>query len=817
MPSYSRNISRKGHPQNIDPEGEFCLPVLLPDDPEWVAMFLGALERLGNRSTWDYDEGGDYVVVSDRWKQIARETANAYQAALSCAVDAPDEGDGCLEIGAFHPAISYYPNHPILSPDEDGPYVSPIWGNGAGYIGATGADAMIDPLGFLGQTVADIINGGIVPSAELSFSGSGEIDVHLIQTIQGGAVWIFPDGNPLLGDLVSLSFTDLTELLGVETLIDAYELIFQADLEAFVRVHTVNFETEGDHTLTMWFFPTVDPEPPFVGSGGGLRSIQLCGNATVLEDIVVPYTMDAQPDGSIRLLADGVPVSTVDLKDLLDDDYVNVEGDTMTGLLTRQIPGSPTGGEDQALSFRRGGTQTMLMRILADNIFFQSFSNWGWEWRGYRDGFIIRQMNGASTSIMRWLDESAVIRAMATLTGRFRGTGFDSFDYSSTSTWRKQFGLQGAWKSSVDATYKGRVELDVSGYDGDHEVFAAEYGDSILDLPAIGFFGHLPNTRQPLAPSGIDGAVLAMHDQLAAYGLLDLDIKYGTIPTADPAGIVEPRKCSAAYFFADSLADMITAIFDNLTTVSTQEVLTGLIEDYQIPASAAHQVLLAFQADFADSSGILDDLTDTEAIAETLLDCDFDRACFYDWIDVTSGWIVQTAEIVKAVLDVSWDTLGAFWFALGQFVDHPACNQFAWSCQDHDFSFLFGPPPGVEIQQGVAGGLAAGLTVAPSGPNWGSWVEWRLQGCTVQNVHVEYEVVYIPQTMHITWFSGSEGDWTQQGTIAVGHSATGPDDYDSGALFGSAGNTTRILVRMENEPTASAANVIYHVNFSMGS
>ena len=48
--------------------------------------------------------------------------------------------------------------------------------------------------------------------------------------------------------------------------------------------------------------------------------------------------LETEEDGTLRLVFDGSGSNEVDLKALLDDDYVNVEGDTMTGPLTIKTP-----------------------------------------------------------------------------------------------------------------------------------------------------------------------------------------------------------------------------------------------------------------------------------------------------------------------------------------------------------------------------------------------------------------------------------------------------------------------------------------------
>lgn len=718
MTDLKSNKKRKGHPQIINPVDEFCLPVQLPTNVEWVAAFIGAVRKLSNRSTWDYDAEGDYIVLADRWAEIADGIQNRYAAGIGCEAEICEDGS-CTEIGAFHPALTYYPNNPITQPGYEAEYVDSVWVRGGGYIGADNDDAMIDIAAMAGQDIATMLAGGFAPSIELAFNGDGEIDVQFVSTIQGGLVWGYPDGNPLVGDLVNLEYTDILSLAGVQTLIAVFELVIQEDQEAFTLTHSWKFDTPGDHTLTLVFFPSIAIEPPFIGVGGGLRTVQLCGNATVSEEQVTAYTLDTQPDGTVRLLADAVPVSTVDLKSLLDDDYVNIEGDTMTGRLQHSLLLSGSNTEREPRRLLADDDIVFYERVHSNGSIIETYidSAYSWRWREatstvdtwftlVKDGRILLEpvRVGSATSdnaglelinnygdvalkieqiqasydLARMYDSNALLKVAALQSGVLQFADFEGWGYSSTTTRRQQFTFGGGWADDTDATRRGYAAVDVYGAAGNAEVLLAEYDSTAAQDVKIGAYGNTPADRPPIVVSGQSEAVDAAIAQLNAIGWTD--ISYGGAP-AQLAGYGPGQTCNAAYFIASQVSALINDIFDNLDTITMTEILDGMIADYHIPATLGEQIVLAVQTSWLEETGVLEDLTDPDAIAEQLLANDFDLASMLTWIDGYVTWQVETRDIVHAVLEAVWPVTIGFWTALGAQVQSASCGGFQTPCE----------------------------------------------------------------------------------------------------------------------------------------
>jgi hypothetical protein len=77
MPSLSSNKGKKKIPANLAPIGEVCVPVRVPADPEWIAMFLGAIHSLTLQIRYDRDADHNARVVAARWRDVYAQVENS--------------------------------------------------------------------------------------------------------------------------------------------------------------------------------------------------------------------------------------------------------------------------------------------------------------------------------------------------------------------------------------------------------------------------------------------------------------------------------------------------------------------------------------------------------------------------------------------------------------------------------------------------------------------------------------------------------------------------------------------------------------------
>lgn len=75
-PNKRRNKNKWGLPQNLNPEGTTPLCVNVPDDPQWIAKFYGAIFNLSIERNWDWNETEDRIGVSARWLEVYQDLLN---------------------------------------------------------------------------------------------------------------------------------------------------------------------------------------------------------------------------------------------------------------------------------------------------------------------------------------------------------------------------------------------------------------------------------------------------------------------------------------------------------------------------------------------------------------------------------------------------------------------------------------------------------------------------------------------------------------------------------------------------------------------
>jgi hypothetical protein len=76
MPSLRSNKNKLGIPSQLDPIGTVCIPVNVPNDPEWISLFTGAIYRLSQQIWYDRDEAHSAKYVAAKWRDIYLETLN---------------------------------------------------------------------------------------------------------------------------------------------------------------------------------------------------------------------------------------------------------------------------------------------------------------------------------------------------------------------------------------------------------------------------------------------------------------------------------------------------------------------------------------------------------------------------------------------------------------------------------------------------------------------------------------------------------------------------------------------------------------------
>lgn len=98
MPSRKSNKNLMHLPPLPAPQGRRCITVAVPDHPEWIALFYGALFRLGQQVWYDRDAAHSARDVAAVWQQVYLETLK----------ETGDCMNGCLCYLRRNPATGRY-------------------------------------------------------------------------------------------------------------------------------------------------------------------------------------------------------------------------------------------------------------------------------------------------------------------------------------------------------------------------------------------------------------------------------------------------------------------------------------------------------------------------------------------------------------------------------------------------------------------------------------------------------------------------------------------------------------------------------------
>lgn len=206
----------------------------------------------------------------------------------------PLDPDGdCIEYSPSSPFIFYHPDNPFVNGDyADGWYneawfqfqdffsLFPDWaetwigGQAAYLLGYEPTDVLcnIAALGYVSWQ-AFFNAGGVFPKIQIKFSGTGHINLTLLSFPMGGKAVIELDEEPNILDILTGGVLDPNAFM-VELNRDIVS--FPPDEYPIVQI-PLDVTTEGEHTLYINFIPIVNDEAIFLGFGGGIRSVEMCG------------------------------------------------------------------------------------------------------------------------------------------------------------------------------------------------------------------------------------------------------------------------------------------------------------------------------------------------------------------------------------------------------------------------------------------------------------------------------------------------------------------------------------------------------------
>lgn len=269
MSKYGANL-----PAVLNPVGDTCVQVYIPNHPDYIKLFLRAVRMLEVQRNYARDETMTGAkIVTEQWRDrtitpLIEALANSTG---SCGVDGE-----CLAYPPFASFISYSPQNPYTDPDliPEGFEQPPFFVNGK------------DPAHDLpnynkGDVILDFGSINIEPSwdlektprIELCLEGSGVCEIHFLNIVQGGAAIVSLDNPVDLGDIIAGIIGD-----GIDSIDLNQDIVSLPPETAEEIIIEVEVTTEGEHTIYIYFLPVVNDSLIPLSFGGGLREISLCGN-----------------------------------------------------------------------------------------------------------------------------------------------------------------------------------------------------------------------------------------------------------------------------------------------------------------------------------------------------------------------------------------------------------------------------------------------------------------------------------------------------------------------------------------------------------
>jgi hypothetical protein len=241
---------------------------------EWLPYVIGSLYQLLLQSTWDSKDKNALGLVRSRALQL-----------ISEFIDGCDGGGtNCYDYAMSSPIITWFP----LSPYTDAG-VTPEGYSAPPFTALTEDDPILHYLaGDVLVTGFPQPDSGIltVPAFGIDVTGTGVVEIHFINALNGGICAVTVDGD--------VSGTEYVEL--------------QADITSIPPesveevIHEIKLETSGTHHIDCRFIPEFDDSASNpIRFGGAIRFVNLCGFSEMMLDVRQnegnPCTLEKSLDG----------------------------------------------------------------------------------------------------------------------------------------------------------------------------------------------------------------------------------------------------------------------------------------------------------------------------------------------------------------------------------------------------------------------------------------------------------------------------------------------------------------------------------------
>lgn len=305
-------------PQNLNPDGDICIPVSIPNDAEWLWLLHKAIGLPSQQRFWINDADGERDVMRHAWEaRVATPFANSIIDGVLCSGDESGGSLGsCFRMDTTTEVFSFYPNDPFTDSQNDngsaiatalkwqrwqdagingipyaGDVIESVLGAVTGYF-PNDIFITLDTLGLFDNPIdrlADIFSGFTsfpFPTVFVELEGEGQFEIELINVPFGGSALMIPDLELSLNALTSfiIEYLDGDETLPQTWVLSELNRDLLSVPPELVATSVHEFEFTGDerHTMHVVFIPRLDIEPPFYFPFGGVREIEVCGSLRII-------------------------------------------------------------------------------------------------------------------------------------------------------------------------------------------------------------------------------------------------------------------------------------------------------------------------------------------------------------------------------------------------------------------------------------------------------------------------------------------------------------------------------------------------------
>jgi len=322
MAKYGANL-----PAILNPVGDTCVQVFIPNHPDYIKLFVRAIRMLEVNRMYARDETNEGAkIVTAQWRD---RTITPLIEALATSTGSCGVDGECLAYPPFASFISYFPQNPYTEPDLVPPdyLVPPFYVNGKDnehdLPNYNKGDVLLN---FAAINLEPSWNLDNTPLISLCLEGSGVAEIHLLKIVQGGACIISLDNPVDLGDILAGLIGEGIEIIQLNQ--DITSLPPETAEEVIIEIDVL---TEGEHTIYIYFLPTVDDSLIPLFFGGGLREISLCGNlrpcGTPPEPPPPPLEGVTELKPQFQFTADcGLEYRLLDQEDNIVQDWTPVQG-----------------------------------------------------------------------------------------------------------------------------------------------------------------------------------------------------------------------------------------------------------------------------------------------------------------------------------------------------------------------------------------------------------------------------------------------------------------------------------------------------------